>query len=117
MIVLTQVLQYVTDVPAAIATLATALSAGGVLLLTVPGISRIGRSDLDVDRWRFTPTGVAELLAARFAPADVQVMGHGNVLTAISFVAGVAAEELRRTELEAHDPSFPIVISARAIRR
>jgi len=116
-IVLTQVLQYVADVPVAIATLHAALAPGGTLLLTVPGISRIGRSDLEVDLWRFTPAGMARLLHATFDPADVEVAGHGNVLAATAFVAGVAAEELQERELEVHDPAFPVVVTVRAVRR
>ena len=116
-IVLTQVLQYVADVPVAIATLRAALAPGGTLLLTVPGISRIGRGDLDVDLWRYTPAGVVRLLSAAFDPGDVTVAGHGNVLAATAFVAGVAAEELRERELLVHDPAFPVVVTARAVRR
>ncbi len=115
-IVLTQVLQYVTDVPAAIANLAQALAPGGVLLISVPCIGRIGRSDVDIDRWRFTPTGLEQLLEAAFGDAELRVGGRGNVLAAIAFLAGAAAEELAASDLETDDPSFPVVSLARAVR-
>jgi SAM-dependent methyltransferase len=51
-IILTQTLQYVINVPAAIATLTRILNPGGVLLLTVPGISPIeGKTALMRKRW------------------------------------------------------------------
>jgi hypothetical protein len=70
-----------------------------------------------VDLWRVTPAGMARLLHATFDPADVEVAGHGNVLAATAFVAGVAAEELQERELEVHDPAFPVVVTVRAVRR
>ncbi len=115
-IVLTQVLQYVQDVPVAVANLAASLVPGGVLLASVPAIGRIGRSDIGRDRWRFTPAGMSAIIGGSFSPGSVQVEGSGNVLAAIAFLAGAAAEELSEAELVVQDPSFPIVVLIRAER-
>ena len=48
-IILTQTLQFIYDVPAAIKTLYRILKPGGILLLTVSGISQI--SSEDMERW------------------------------------------------------------------
>lgn len=114
-LVVTQVLQYVRDVPTALANLHDALVPGGVLLLTVPAIGRIGRSDLEIDRWRFTPAGLEGLLRDAFDP-EISVEASGNVLAAITFLAGGAAEDLSEDELLRRDPSFPVIVAARAVR-
>ena len=46
-IILTQTLQFIFDISAAVRTLHRILIPGGVLLVTVPGISRISRYDMD----------------------------------------------------------------------
>jgi SAM-dependent methyltransferase len=114
-IVFTQVLQYVADVPVAIANLARALAPRGVLLMTVPAIGRIGRSDVGADLWRFTPAGIGQLLVDAFG-AEVSVEAEGNVLAAVAFLAGAAAEELTESELVSRDECFPVVVLARVVR-
>ena len=117
--VVTQVLQYVTDVPAALKVLGRALAPGGTLILSVPGIARIGRADIGIDFWRYTPAGFARILHDAFGddPAlSVTVDGRGNVLTAVAFVAGAAAEDLSRAELVIRDDAFPLIVLA-TVRR
>ena len=41
----------------------------------------------------------------------------GNVLAAIAFLAGLAAEELRPEELDVNDPDYQAVIVVRAVKR
>jgi SAM-dependent methyltransferase len=117
-IVLTQTLQFIYDVKAALSTLAAALKPGGVLLLTVPGISQISGYDerLTGDFWRFTPSSVQRLLEERFTSESVEVCGYGNVLTAIAFLHNVAQEELKKSELEASDAQYPMIVAARAVK-
>jgi SAM-dependent methyltransferase len=117
--VLTQTLQYVYDVRAAVRNAARALRPGGILLATVPGISRTssdrpGRAE---ELWRFTPAACRELAAREFGDSAAAVRGYGNALTAAAFIAGLAAEELSRASLDAHDDRFPLLISLRAVRR
>lgn len=117
-IILTQTIQAIYDVPAAIATAHRILKPGGVVLVTVPGISKISRYDMDRwgYYWSFTSASAHRLFAELFAPANVQVEAHGNVLAAIAFLHGLAAEELRQRELEAHDPDFEMLITIRAVK-
>src|SRR4029079_6281561 len=76
----TQTLQYVFDLPAAVATVHRMLKPGGAWLLTVPGISQISPYDCDRwgEHWRFTRQSVERLLRERFS--QVAVESHGNVL-------------------------------------
>lgn len=118
-IILTQVLLCVFDVRKALATAARALTAGGTLLVTVPGISQISRYDMDRwgDYWRFTDRSARLLFEEAFAPPDVQVVTHGNVLVATAFLQGMASEELTAAELDYVDPDYQVLITVRARRQ
>jgi len=116
-IVLTQTLQLIYDLPAAIATLHRILRPGGVVLATVPGISQISDEQWrDSWYWAFTPLSARRLFGAAFAPENVRVEAHGNVLAASAFLQGMAAGELRAEELAHRDPSYPLLITVRATK-
>ena len=44
------------------------------------------------------------------------IRAHGNVLTAISFLQGLAVSELTTDELEFHDSNFELLLSVRAVK-
>jgi hypothetical protein len=44
------------------------------------------------------------------------VEGVGNVLLCVAFLEGIAAEELRRRELDADDERFPLLVTIRAVK-
>jgi SAM-dependent methyltransferase len=112
--VLTQTLQYIFDARSAISHAHRILRPGGILLCTVPAISRIERGFLDSEYWRFTPASCRQLFGTAFGPANVTVRTYGNVLAAIAFLMGMASEELRRRELADHDEFFPVIVAIRA---
>ncbi len=116
-VICTQTLQLVYDVRAALVALHRILAPGGVLLLTVPGISQTSDPTFH-DRWywAFTPASVERLLGDAFPGATIEVVGHGNVLAATAFLYGLATEELRPDELAAFDDSYPLLITARAAK-
>jgi glycosyltransferase involved in cell wall biosynthesis len=114
-IVLTQTLHLIYDLDAAVATLYRILKPGGVLLATVPGISQIEDGEWgDTWYWSLTVRSARRLFGERFAEGTLAVEAHGNVLAAVAFLHGVAAEELTRTELDACDPLYPMLITVRA---
>jgi SAM-dependent methyltransferase len=117
-IILTQTLPFIYDIHAAIRQAWRALRPTGVLLVTVPGITRISRPDMDRwgDYWRLTSLSTRRLLEEAFAPEHVSVQAYGNLLTAVAFLYGMAAEELTGAELERVDPDFEVLIGARAVR-
>src|SRR5262249_4673712 len=92
------------------------LKPGGILLVTVPGISHICRPDADLygDYWRFTTWSMRRLFDEFFAPANVTVEAYGNVLSSIAFLEGVAAEELKQHELQMRDPNYELLVTVRA---
>jgi SAM-dependent methyltransferase len=109
--VVTQTLQLVRDPLAALSNLLGALRPGGTLLITVPCLSRLAG---EWDRWRWTPAGFAEEVAAA-APSgsEVEVRGAGNGLTARAFLFGVSVEDLDPAVLAVTEPDLPVLVTAR----
>jgi SAM-dependent methyltransferase len=116
-IVLTQTLQYVADVAAAVRTLHDALRPEGVLLATVPGVNRADEDPQRPSLWSFTEAGCVRLFAPVFGDANVRVRSYGNVLAATAFLTGLARQELRAQELDQYDLRFPVIVAVRAVRR
>jgi SAM-dependent methyltransferase len=118
-VILTQTLQFIYDVPAAIRTVHRILKPGGIVLATVPGISNVSRYDMERwgQYWSFTTKSARLLFEADFPPDGVTVEAHGNVLTATAFLYGLAVTDLRPRELQHHDPDYELVITIRAEKR
>lgn len=115
--ILTQTLQYVFDVEAALRHVHRILRPGGSVLCTVPVVSRIGSGpELESECWRFTPLACAKLFERAFRPGTVHVRGRGNVLTCVAFLVGMAAEELTAHELETDDQFFPLLVTVLATK-
>ncbi|CAN5921607.1 hypothetical protein BH23ACT10_BH23ACT10_35520 [soil metagenome] len=119
-IVCTQTLHLVYDVRAAVTTLFRMLAPGGVLLLTVPGITQVDRDEWGAGWcWAFTPYALDRLLRddGRDRTAAIDVAAHGNVLAATAFLQGLADRELTPAELDHTDPAYPMLVTARLVRR
>jgi SAM-dependent methyltransferase len=114
-VIVTQTLQCIYDLRAAIRTLYRILKPGGVVLVTVPGISKVSLEDMQRwgYYWSFTTCSIRRLFQECFAPDDVQVEAHGNVLAAIAFLHGIGAGELERRELDHRDLDYEVLITAR----
>ena len=117
-VICTQTLPYIYDIHAAVGTLHRILRPGGVALATVSSVSRIWTKGdrLYGDYWRFTSRSSRLLFEESFAADHVTVVSYGNVLSAASFLYGLAASELTREELDFHDPDFPVVIGRASCR-
>lgn len=116
-IILTQTLQVIYDFRGAVAHIHRILRPDGVMLLTVPSVSRIEpRLGLNTDYWRFTAASCRLLFEEFFGPDHVTVTSYGNVLTAVAFLMGMAHEELSTRELDQQDDYFPIIIGVRAVK-
>jgi ubiquinone/menaquinone biosynthesis C-methylase UbiE len=115
-VVVPQTLQYLSDLVVSLRTLGRAVCAGGTVLVTMPTISKLDAScGPDADLWRLTPSGLARLIETALPDATHAVSGFGNVLTAVAFLEGLAAEELSAAELAYHDPDFPLLACARIV--
>lgn len=116
--ILTQTLQLIYEAETAVRNAHRTLRHNGVLLATVPTVSRLAYPPQTADDyWRFTAAACSKLFGQTFGPAHVDVRAHGNVLTCMAFLAGLAHEELQRDELDNDDPLFPLVVTVRAVKR
>lgn len=117
-IIFTQTLQVIYDTRTVIATLYRILKPGGVLLATVSGMAKLSLDDFDQwgEYWRFTSLSARLAFEEAFSAGNVTVKAYGNVLAAISFLAGLACEDLKKEELDAIDRSYEILISVRAVK-
>ena len=115
--VLTQTMQFIYEVQAVVQSAHRLLAPGGVLLATVPSVSRIApRYGPTTEFWRFTAASCARLFGDVFGEHNVEVRTHGNVLSAAAFLYGATLEEIPREKLDVDDPVFPLIISVRATR-
>jgi SAM-dependent methyltransferase len=117
-IICTQVLHLVYDVRDTLHQLHDWLKPGGVALVTVPGISQISREDMRLtgDYWRFTNAALERMFGEAFGIDRIEVTSWGNVLAAVCFLHGIAAEELDEEDLLEVDPQFQLLTTVRAVR-
>lgn len=116
-IILTQVLQLIDDVGAAVAECARILKPGGVLLATVPTTIRVDdEGGLDGDFWRLTEASARKVFAEAFPVGSFDVTPYGNVLACASFLYGMSVEEVGTASLDELDPTFPVLIGIRAVK-
>jgi SAM-dependent methyltransferase len=114
--IVTQTLQFVYDVRAALSTLHRILAPNGVLLATVPGLTKISpKEDATYGEWwHYTGRSARRLAEEAFGEGNVRVETYGNVLTASAFLYGLAESDLRQTDLDAKDPLFEVIVGLRA---
>ncbi len=116
--ILTQTLQYIYDLKAALFHVQRVLKPGAVVLATFPAVSRIDCvAGVKGDYWRFTEASARRLFSELFAEENIAIEVYGNVLVAVSFLMGLAALELKKEELDCFDPNFPVLISVRAVKQ
>jgi SAM-dependent methyltransferase len=115
-IILTQTLQFMFDPETAVRNCHSFLKPGGVLLVTASGIGQISRGDMDRwgHFWNFTTRSMEEIFKRAFPAGDVAVSEAGNVLSAISLLHGLSAEELTAGDLDHEDPDYQVLITVRA---
>lgn len=117
-IIFTQTLQFIYDIKSTVATLYRLLKPGGIILATASGMAQISREDFEQwgEYWRFTSLSTRFLFEEIFPKENIAVRSYGNVLTAISFLEGLAAEDLKRKELDIIDPNYELIIAVRAVK-
>jgi SAM-dependent methyltransferase len=116
--ILTQTLQYIDDLAAAVRECHRILKPGGVLLVTLPCLGKVEGLEKNVagNFWRFTEYAARYLFEKPFGPANVTVESFGNARSAIAFYAGLAQEDLSRRVLQRNDPAFAVIVAVRAVK-
>ena len=117
-IIFTQTLQFIYDIKSTLATLHRILKPGGVILATASGMAQISREDFEKwgEYWRFTSLSARLLFEEMFPKENISVHSYGNVLTAVSFLEGLSAEDLKKKELDITDPNYELIIAIHAVK-
>lgn len=111
----TQTLHFIYDIKEAIRNAYRLLRYEGVLLATLPCVSRVAAEERE-DHWRLTVDSCSRLFAEVFGAENVTVSHCGSVATCVAFLQGVAAEEMSHRKLEQVDSFFPLIICVRAVK-
>jgi glycosyltransferase involved in cell wall biosynthesis/SAM-dependent methyltransferase len=115
--ILTQTLHIIYEAEEVVRNAHRALRNGGVLLASIPCVSRIDyESGVNGDYWRFTPASARRLFEEVFGATNVTVESWGNVLACTAFLQGLAAEDMTTGELDHKDPYFPLLVTVRAVK-
>jgi SAM-dependent methyltransferase len=116
-IVLTQTLHLVYDFAAALRTIARILVPGGVLLMTVPGISNVDPGEWGSTwHYSFTRHSVSRMCSDCLPGFDTEVTSYGNVLAAVAFLHGLGRDELTTRELDDARPEYGLIHAARVVK-
>ena len=118
--ILTQTLHIVYDIHAALRGAARILAPGGVLLCTLPAVSRVNDEDGGLesgDYWRLTQAAVRRLFDDDALWSELSVQTVGNVSVCAAFLYGLAAQDLDSATFDFDDPWFPLIHCVRAVRR
>ena len=108
-VLLPNTLQYLTDLSAGLRTILRILKPGGTVLASAPTLLPLIPDGPEY--WHFSPAGWRLTLAREWTGADVVVDGHGNCLSAIAAMHGLALEELTADELRASDSRYPVLVT------
>lgn len=116
-IVLTQTLHLIFDHLAALRTLERVLVPGGVLLLTVPGISNIATDEWGaLWHYSFTHHALRTSCDDVFGADQAAIESHGNVLAAVAFLHGLGWQELTTEELDEPHLEYSLINAARIVK-
>jgi len=117
--ILTQTLHIIYDIRAALSHAVRMLKPDGVLLCTIPAVSRVNYEDGGLesgDYWRLTAAAVRRLFEEILPSECVSIHTPGNVKLCVAFLSGLATEDLSADDLAFRDPWFPLLHCVRAIK-
>jgi hypothetical protein len=89
----------------------------GVLQTTFPGISQTYDAECSHSRyWNFTKQSSRRLFEEIFPTGCTSIEAYGNVLATISFLHGLADNELAKEELDYYEPGYELTLGVRAVK-
>lgn len=117
-VLLTQVLQVIPDLEAAVSEVHRILKPGGSAVCTMAGIAQVNRGATEAygDRWRVTSQSAAELFGSRFGAANIEVSTYGNAHSACCFMQGIPAERVNRTRIDRCEPDYQLMVAVIATK-
>lgn len=117
-LVLTQTLHLIYDFKGALHTCFRILKPGGVLLLTVPGITPIDRGEWRATwYWSFTNSALRRLFTEAFGEDSFEISSFGNVHVATAYLYGLGLPEIDPQKLGYYDPQFQVINAVKAVKK
>ena len=111
-VILTQTLHLLYSFEDAISNIFNSLKSGGIVLVTVPGISQICNDEwAETWAWSFTIYSLRRCMESKFDNL-VEIRSYGNVLTSAGFLYGLPVSEFTNDELAEIDEKYQLVICA-----
>lgn len=110
--ILTQVIHLLYDMKSSVDHAVNLLKPGGVLLVTVPGLSQSCKTKEYGDFWRFTSMSFKRLFEETDDVDEVTVHSYGNLAIAQAFLEGRAVHEVNPGAFSFHDPHYEVLIGA-----
>jgi SAM-dependent methyltransferase len=112
----TQTFHYIYDIDQGVEGTYRLLKPGGVLLATMPTVSQKSVSDDKPwkEYWRLTSDAAERAFGHVFGAANVTVEAYGNVLVAVAFLLGLAAQDLPQKKRDVYDPHYQCLVAVRA---
>ena len=116
-IIATQLLQFIDDLDASLSELIRILKPGGVMLISVPSVSRIDPiAGVDGDYWRFTCSSLTYLLT-KHKDVTFTINSAGNLYAIGISLLGGTVEDANVAKLSYNDQNFPLVIFAKVSKK
>jgi SAM-dependent methyltransferase len=112
--ILTQTLQYIDDLDAAVRESARIMKPGGTVLVTLPALHK--EEPRYPHYWRFTSLSAQYLFGKCFPQDHLVIETRGNVISSMAAWIGLAQEDLNARTLNHSDPLYPCIISVRATK-
>jgi SAM-dependent methyltransferase len=117
-VIVTQTLQLIFDLQAAIRTLGRIVAPGGAVLATVPFITQIQDEQWRPSWcWSMSTSAARRLFAGAFEEQLIEVSAYGNLTTAMAFLIGLAADEVPAPAFVRDDGDFPLIVGVCARKR
>ncbi|MGB5435101.1 MAG: hypothetical protein WBM98_04345 [Maribacter sp.] len=83
----------------------------------MPGISHIAQDGWGKYwLWSFTDASMQRIMEECFTHGKISIQTNGNVLVASAFLYGMGLPEIKKEQLDQHDPHYQVIITVRAVK-
>jgi hypothetical protein len=114
-LILERVLHLVYDIDTVMHHAHRVLTAGGVLLATVPGTCYAARRAIEpLSYWRLTRVSLQKIVEEKFPSRRTKIEMWGNVIVAMAHLHRVEIQQLTQQELDYRDEHYPLILTLTA---
>lgn len=112
----TQTIQFIYDIHSTVRNIYKMLKPGGAALVTAHCLGQISLYDYHNwgEYWRLTDQSMKKIFTDVFDDSNVCVQSRGNMKTAVAYLYGLCAEDLKEEDFEFHDEQYPVIVTVMA---